>query len=139
MIPGVQAVSIFCEDLRAELGNKESLVGALPSNIGMPAFPAAVTKFCIYTRITLLAGAKLELFDLIMITPNGQSMFLSKLEQAVIDECQSAMLKYGDPTGSIVMRVIGEPFVFPVPGHYSVVLRGSHGDLLTGSINFLTV
>ena len=138
MIPGVQAVSIFCEDIRAELGNKESLIGTLPSNISMGSYPAAVTKFCIYTRITLVAGAKLDLYDLIMITPAGQSMFLSKLDQRTIDECHAAMLKYGDPTGAIVMRVIGEPFVFQVPGQYSVALRGSHGDLITGSINFLT-
>ena len=138
MIHGVQAVSIFCEDIRAEIGSKESLVGTLPSNISMASYPAVVTKFCIYTRITLVAGAKLELYDLIMNTPHGHSLFLSKLTQAVVDECHSAMLKYGDPTGSIVMRVIGEPFVFPVPGHYSVALRGSHGDLLTGSINFLS-
>jgi hypothetical protein len=43
--------SIFCDDIRNEIGGKNSYMGVYPGSLGVPAFPFVVPKFGVATTI----------------------------------------------------------------------------------------
>jgi hypothetical protein len=43
--------SIFCDDIRNEVGGKNSYIGVYISNLLVPAFPIALPKFCIVVNL----------------------------------------------------------------------------------------
>lgn len=43
--------TIFCDDVRNEIGGKNSYIGVYPGSLALPAFPASVPKFGVVTTI----------------------------------------------------------------------------------------
>lgn len=43
--------SIFCDDIRNEVGGKNSYIGVYPASLAVPVFPASVPKFGVVTTI----------------------------------------------------------------------------------------
>lgn len=45
--------ALYCDDVRQELGGKTSFMGVYNADILLPAFPATLPKFCVYSTIRL--------------------------------------------------------------------------------------
>ena len=47
-LPPIFGSSVFCDDIRPELGNKHSFMGVYNGSIILPQFPFTLPKFCIF-------------------------------------------------------------------------------------------
>ena len=50
-IPGRYVHTIWCDDIRQEVGNKPSFMGVFAAGILLPALPAALSRLCVYTWV----------------------------------------------------------------------------------------
>lgn len=56
--------TLFCDDIRHELGGKLSFIGVYSGGLFVPAFPATLPKLCLMAKIVTPADEPLRLLNL---------------------------------------------------------------------------
>ena len=51
---------IYCDDVRQEVGNKQSLIGVYPGDLYLEALPAVLPKLCMVATLVIPAAACFE-------------------------------------------------------------------------------
>jgi hypothetical protein len=51
---------IYCDDVRHEVGNKQSLIGVYPGDLYLEALPAVLPKLCMVATLVIPAGECFE-------------------------------------------------------------------------------
>jgi hypothetical protein len=111
---------VVCDDVRHEVGNKLTLVGAYQADIkftGTPTWPVAMSKLAFFIRVRPIEGFTPQSYEVRFIL-NGQQLgsTAGSLTQGV------------DTSKPITIVVVGSPFVLPHPGTLAVEM-----DLRSGA------
>jgi hypothetical protein len=51
---------VYCDDIRNEVGNKQSLIGIYRGDLYVPSFPATLPKLCVLVTVQTLANQPFE-------------------------------------------------------------------------------
>lgn len=73
MKSGTFSFSLFCDDIRFEIGNKQSYIGVYSGELGAPQFPLVLPKLC--SVVTLVLPATID--------PSGVSAALYMDDQQI--------------------------------------------------------
>jgi hypothetical protein len=132
------AVGFFCDDIRQEVNNIDSLIGVMPDNVAVPSIPAMLPKLGIYTRIHLAAtntdvkriSVRADFFDGAHYQELGAFD-----EEAVAFEKENATKKES-PIIGFIFRAILSPLPIPKYGRVRLWARINDEEFICGSLNF---
>jgi hypothetical protein len=136
-MPDINAISLFCEDVREETNGQYSLIGVLGDNISVPQFPGMMPKLAIYVRINLAPTWKMRGgFDIYITPPNGEREILHSIEGALVKDTISKIRKAKNPVAGIYSHIVLSPLPVQSAGRLSLELQWSNGVIFLGSLNF---
>lgn len=128
-------VSIFCDDLRPEVGNKFSLMGLYLAEIILPVeFPTIIPKFVVFIRYYEIKGAFSDDVILKIHLPGDTEDKPTFTQLFKREDINSAPKPYSvDPemtaVSSIQFHVVISPFMIPSEGFIKV--RAHCGEEVT--------
>lgn len=136
----MQAASLFCQDLREEVGGAVSLMGIMPDNV-QGAAPEAGTiaqlgKLVVYTRINLRLDEPIEPIVTFLRIPDGQEVGQQTIGLEVVEQAFREAREQDNVLAGLVVKVemVGIPFT---PGRLTMVLKYNGEEYIAGSIRFL--
>lgn len=139
----MQAISIFCQDIRYELNEIVSLMGILPDNVNAvvdtrPGHTSFMQKLVIYTRINLRPDEHVDSLETFLRAGSGDQIGINKVEPEVIETARRQAAEQGSPYAGIIVRL--EAGNFPIaPGRVEAVVRCNGVEHLSGFINLSSV
>jgi hypothetical protein len=129
------ALALFCEDIRQEKNDINSLIGILPDNISVEGFPGFAPKLGVYIRINFDPKQQLVPISYELILPDGKAVATDKIKTPILEKAQADSLRDGNPVASLVSRVVMSPFPFEQAGRIQVLVNVGEIKLFAGSIN----
>lgn len=138
----VNAVGLFCQDVRLERENSTSIVGVFAETANLTEFVPGRTvlpRLALYIRIHFTPDDVTEQISLFLQMPGDVgSVDLGSIDKEVIDEAVSSINKCGAPYASIYMRVDMSPFPIPALGWLKAILRIKGQETVVGALRFAT-
>jgi hypothetical protein len=134
--PDVFATTIFCDDVRVEVGGKISLIGSYSDNMYVHGgFPFVLPKFGFFVRVVQSHRAWMPISKIVAFLPEDSEDHWS-LEQTLPDSIHEAAVEEanadveGQAHGVLTINVhfVVAPLVLKAPGVIKV--RAVRGDAL---------
>lgn len=135
MTPRINAIALFADDIREEVGGKESLVGIYPDNIEVPGIPGALGKIVVYFRIHIPVEAKFELVTAKLRRPDGEEHPLGEVTWEFMAEPRQQSIDAGGSMVGLVLRAVVAPLVFKEEGRFRAIVDIDGEEILCGSLN----
>jgi hypothetical protein len=118
----VSAVGLFCEDIREEKSNQDTLVGILPDNVnivsgrqpsgGMPPLP----KLALYLRVHFDVADKPKEISVKLINTDSTIIMTGRWEPDLIEKAFNDAKNNQLPTVGFIQKMVIAPFPVTVPG-----------------------
>lgn len=139
----VSAVAIFCEDIREEKTNQDTIVGTLPDNLNAPPANAPVpagtpmlSKLGIYVRLNLdPEQGPPKTLSVNLINTNGESVPLSGWGEDVIEKAFRESRDNDMPTVGLILKLVAAPFIISKSGKLMVIVTVDGSDYIAGCLN----
>lgn len=135
----LRAIALFCEDIREEKGDTDSLVGILPDNIEVPRVPGAFVKLSLYVRLLVELGHEARHAELVLRSPDGMDRQLGAVEPGLVMKAVNDAREAGAPYAGIVMRVALNNYPVQQAGRFLAVLRHGEDEIVCGFFNIRVV
>jgi hypothetical protein len=129
------AIGLFCEDIREEKSQQDTLIGILPDNISVPSFPGGIPKLGVYVRIHLSAETNIGSISITLHFPNGDKMLLGGFDDKLIREQRTLSGEKKNPFIGLVSKVIASPVVFTQAGRILLVINVGGEEMICGALN----
>lgn len=134
--PGRYVHTIWCDDIRQEIGNKPSLMGVFTGGILLPAVPGALSRLGVYTWVVSPIDKPIESLQLQVIRDDG--LVLAEIKQE--GPPHSALPRVEDATRQhVVVGVNMGPIEIPQGCKWFVVKVKADGDEIEGPKLRITV
>lgn len=131
---------LFCEDLREEKSGQDTLIGILPDNVAVPAFPGAMPKLAIYVRIHLDAAAPIPKSIVAkLVLPDGQELDLPPWDKAVIDKGFDDAKANGTPLVGFILRAVLTTLQISKAGVMVLKVTIDGTDYIAANLRFITI
>lgn len=128
-IPGRYVHTVWCDDIRQEVGNKPSFMGVFSGGILLPAVPAAMSRLGVYTWVVSPIDKPIESLLLQVVRDDGLVLAEIKSEGPTL----GAIPRVEDATRQqIIVGVNMGPFEIPVGCKWFMVKVKADGDELEG-------
>ncbi len=138
MSQNISAVSLFCEDIRAEKTGTDILIGVLGDNMQIAEVPAALPKLGVYTRIVLpVNGRYREPMHAVMRFPDGRDLELGKFEVELINSTIREVKALGGNIAGFISKAVLSPFLIGQFGRIVMLLRIGKHERVSGHLNFI--
>ena len=129
---------LFCEDLREEKSEQNTLIGILPDNVAVLAFPGVMPKLAIYVRIHLDAASSIpKAIVAKLISTDGQEIDLPSWDMAVIDKAFIDAKANGTPLVGLVLRAVLAPLPISKAGVMVVKAIIDGTEYVAGNLRFI--
>jgi hypothetical protein len=132
----VSVICLFCEDIRVEHNEMNTLVGILPDNLALPALPAMMPKLGVYVRINIDASIDPGAMEIVLSVPGRESrIHLGSIQQGLIDKARQQAQAKGSPLAGFISRAVLSPFEILQEGRIRAlaIIRGE--QVLCGGLN----
>ena len=134
--PGRYVHTVWCDDIRQEIGNKPSFMGVFTGGILLPAVPAALSRLGVYTWIVSPIDKPIESLQLQVVRDDG--LVLAEIKQE--GPPHNAIPHVEDATRQhVVVGVIMGPVEIPEGCKWFVVKVKADEDELEGPKLRITV
>jgi len=107
--------TLLCDDIRAEMGGKSSLMGIYDHHIVVPQVPFLLPKVCFFTRFSRMDGQYKFTFS--VVSPAGERR----------DIIRDSDVQIPDGSGEGTFNVIASPFEVQGEGVYEVIIGLTKG------------
>ena len=115
---GRVATTIFCDDIRLELGNKLSLMGVYQGQLVVPSAPLLLPKLCIYLTISGPAETPFRSLK-IRFLKDQELIYEQPIDASALPEVQTPVREMeSDPSNHLqtfVTTLVMSPFVIDKP------------------------
>jgi hypothetical protein len=89
--------TVFCDDIRLEMGNKQSLMGIYSAQLLVHEFPTVLPKLCIV--VTLVTTIEKPFKKLIVkVMKDEETLIEAPITDEQLNEAQSNIIENGDKT-----------------------------------------
>jgi len=135
----LNVITFFCEDIREEKSNTETLVGVMPSTLSIPSFPSGIPKLGIYCRLQFpmtLADFSAEAF---LQTSWGQSVPIGGFSGDLTAQAKKESLAQGLPLASIILKAMIVPMPLPEPGRIDFILKMGEEERICGVLGLFAI
>jgi hypothetical protein len=135
-IPGRYVHTVWCDDIRQEIGNKPSFMGVFAGGILLPAVPAALSRLGVYTWVVSPVDKPIESLQLQVVRDDGLVLAEIKPEAPP----HSAIPRVEGATRQVVVVGVNMgPVEIPEACKWFVVKVKADGDELEGPKLRITV
>jgi hypothetical protein len=131
----MRIIGFFCEDIRREMANTDSIVGILPDNMILDSAPATIPKLGIYARAQIDPDEVLHSIELILHTPWGEPRLLTEAEISLLEKSQKGARDNDLPFGGIILRALLRPFEVRTHGMIRVVAKMADTEITCAFLN----
>lgn len=87
--------TIYCDDVRLEVGNKQSLMGIYSSELFVPEFPIALPKLCIVVNLVTPIDKPLKELT-IKVTKDNETLIEVPVTGEQLSEPQTSIIENGE-------------------------------------------
>jgi len=87
--------TIYCDDVRLEVGNKQSLMGIYSGDLLVSEFPVALPKLCIIVNLVTSIDKPLKELT-IKVTKDNETLIEVPVTSEKLSEPQSSIVQNGD-------------------------------------------
>ena len=133
----INVIAIFCDDIRDEKSEQQTLVGILPDNIVLDRIPGALSKIGFYVRIHAPLDLPLKDVSLTITESDGKVVPLSTFEQSIIEESRKVSRDNGFSYVGLVTRAMAVPFNVSKAGLVHITVSIDGAEYHAGSLNFI--
>lgn len=122
-MPFLNAMAIFCEDIREEKNDIITLIGLLPDTVELesPSQPAPdnsvavlVNKLCVFVRINFDPDMELSVSGLRLVLPEGEIISMGQFDPDLITKAKTDSKAKGNPIAGIIFRAVMSGFRPPI-------------------------
>jgi hypothetical protein len=132
----VSVVCLFCEDIRQEHNEMNTLVGILPDNLAFPSLPAMIPKLGVYVRINIDATVDPGAMEILLSVPGKESRIsIGTISQSLIEKARKQAQEKGSPIAGIISRAILSPFEVLQAGRIRALAIIRDEQVLCGGLN----
>ena len=110
--------TLLCDDIRAEMGGKSSLMGIYDHHIVVPQVPFLLPKVCFFTRFSRMDGQYKFTFS--VVSPAGE-------RRDIIRDSDVQIPDGSNSKGEGTFNVIASPFEVQGEGVYEVIIGLTKG------------
>jgi hypothetical protein len=133
----LSAITLFCEDIREERNNTDTLVGVFGDNIEMPNTASALPKLALYSRV-IVSVNELDIEPIrLVLRVFGKEVELALFEPDFIRKTITDVRALGAPIAGFVSRATLAPFPVLEPGRIVVVATTPTSEKIIGNLNFM--
>lgn len=133
----ISTISLFCEDIREEVGGQFTLVGILPDNIEVSSVPGSIPKLGIFTRINIPTGRIPPQLAVKILAQDGSVLVVNSIDPVLISKTISEAIDKGAPFTGIVSRVMGGNIPVISTGRISAIVEIDGNQIESGFLNFV--
>jgi hypothetical protein len=127
---------IFCDDVRLEVGNKQSFIGSYGPELIVESFPVLVPQLCVLVRVTTPLERPLRSLE-VSVSQNGKVLGRFVVPQEQLDIQEESVVRYfgeradSDETSCIAIGAAFHfvPFQLTEPDLIRVIVRAD-GEIL---------
>jgi hypothetical protein len=133
----LNVISIFCEDIREEIGGTFTLIGLLPDNLATDKVPTNMPKLAVFTRtmISLEVDEKIENITIELKAPNGKIIAQNIIDTDLITQSVADSRAQGAPVLTLISRMVASPFPLLQVGRFIVTVVYNGEEFFSGAIN----
>ncbi len=124
--------TLWCDDIRQEVGNKPSFMGAYIAGLGVGALPALLPRLCMFTWITTPVERPIHELVLRVVRDDGQVLAEVKPEGMAAGAGADAQLRRGSTRRVVMSGIAIAPLEIPVGCRYLQVVVEADGEKLKG-------
>ena len=106
------AIGWFCDDVREEKGNKETIIGIYSDAVTVASFPGAFKRIVVYVRIHADVNEEVNALKLLLRVPGLDEEEVADFSLEGLREAQERARGRGIPYVAFVTQVTIEPLEF---------------------------
>lgn len=111
----VNAVSLFCEDVRQEANGQEIIIGIFKDKLFVNILPGMLPKLSVYTRINIPNDLDIQNLGVYLVSSIGENIVENKIDMGLIKSNKNIAIESGTPYTGITSRVTLSPFSVEEP------------------------
>jgi hypothetical protein len=132
-------VSLFCEDIRQEKSNVDTLIGIFPDNISVAQTPGVMPKCCLYVRGHFPVAHPPAKVEVRLAVPwEAHTIHLGQIEAPVIHAAVANAKEKEDRWIGLIFKAQFLNFPIPQPGRIFVIVSTGTKEFLTGTLRVVT-
>lgn len=113
---GARAVAFFCEDIREEKSEQDTIIGVLPDNMAAPRYPGVAPRLGFYARVHIDPNQPPSHIEVVVKTPWGDEIKAGTADGELIRTAVAQAKKNGLPLAGVVLKALLAPFVMKSSG-----------------------
>jgi hypothetical protein len=113
---GTRVVGFFCEDIRVEKTEQDTIIGVLPDNMAAQVFPSVTPRLGVYLRVHIDPRKPPRTIVAKFHTPWGETFDIGAADRGLINSAVDQATERGLPLAGIVMKAMMVPFLMKGPG-----------------------
>lgn len=133
----LQAVTLFADDARKEVGSKKTLVGISGDIVRVEKFPVLLPKLAMFTRVNVPHDWNRESFTILLRSDGDEDEILGSMTlDRVVSARENASAK-GFPFVGVVLTSVSVPFPVEREKMFFAILTDGVDEIVCGAIAFL--
>ena len=133
----INAVGFFCDDIREEVGQKDSVMGIYPDNITVPVIPGNFQRLCIYVRLNIQIEWDQAEITLHLRFEDGTQIEIARFALELIAAEFKGAKERGAPLVGFIAKGIASPLLVPVAGRIRLVAVAGDEEILCAALNVI--
>lgn len=134
----VNAVAIFCEDIRQELTGQVTLVGIMPDTIRISQIPTLVPRLSVYVRVHITVPEQPNEISAKLVGANSAPFPPLNWKKDAIEKAFTDLRAKKVPFAGFVARSSAALFPIHQEGLLSVIVSIDGKEYTAGAINIIT-
>ena len=144
----MQAIGLFCEDVRQEKSEQVTLIGVMPDNLNIGTPPPStdenaiiqgmLPKIALYVRVQLEPEDDPGEIQIRLILPNGEVSEIAKFSAEFIETSKKQAKENNTPIAGLISYMVFLGFRVSGPGQILAVLDSKYGRQICAVLNLVT-
>lgn len=130
------AITIFCEDARAELAGSSTLVGVMSDRLAIDAFPAILPRLVAYTRIVSPISVRMKSLSTWLRFSDGREEGHQEFDTEFLEETMAGAKANSSTIVGIIGTLIAAPFVVPEELYIHAITCINGEEFISGYLGF---
>ncbi len=139
----LNAIGLFCEDIREEKSGQVTLIGILPDNVNVPPAPdnakAILPKLGLYVRVHLGMDDEPGPMTIKLVFPDDSELMLGNFEPNLIATAKRQAQERRLPIAGLVSHAVLSGLQASVPARIMAILESAGERRTLAVLNFLAV
>jgi hypothetical protein len=129
-------ICLFCEDIRQEDREMNTLVGILPDNVTFPGVPAIIPKLGVYVRVSIDVSTDPGPMEIVLSVPGRESRVpIGTISQGLVNKAKEQAHSKGSQIAGIIARAVFSPFEVVQAGRIRALALVGGKQVLCGGLN----